>query len=175
MNSLREYVAGKILTYPDFPKAGIMFRDIMPLFYSGDYNIVVDYFMLCLAHLPRPTKIAAIESRGFLLGMPLAHQLGCGFVPIRKPGKLPGRVSTVTYELEYGNGALQIQDEAVRNGDMVVLVDDVLATGGTLSAAYDLLRDCGAVCTDACVLLEIGALGGRAKLNALNVNTFIKD
>ena len=149
---------------PDFPVPGVMFRDITPLLADADG------LAMTIARLadpwrqgPRPDAIAGIESRGFILGAALARELGIGFVPIRKPGKLPAQTLAIDYALEYGHDRLEIHADAVGPGQRVVLVDDVLATGGTLDAARQLLAETGCELLGASLLIEIGALGGRQR------------
>jgi adenine phosphoribosyltransferase len=150
---------------PDFPKPGIMFRDISPLL--GDAAA----WRACVEGLAdrvrphRPDLLAGIESRGFLVTAPLALALGCGFIMVRKRGKLPGRTLPHTYELEYGSDTIEIQDDAVRPGQRVVVLDDVLATGGTLAAAIALLRKAGADVRGAACIMELGFLEGRKRLD----------
>lgn len=150
---------------PDFPKPGILFRDISPLL--GDaaaWRACVDG----LAERVRPHKpdlLAGIESRGFLVTAPLALALGCGFIMVRKRGKLPGRTLPHTYQLEYGSDTIEIQDDAVKPGQKVVVLDDVLATGGTLAAAIALLRKAGADVRGAACIMELGFLEGRKRLD----------
>jgi len=151
---------------PDFPRPGVMFKDITPLLADADgYAAAVD----ALAAPWRGVALDAvlgIESRGFILGAALARALGTGFVPVRKPGKLPARTLTQEYELEYGSDRLEIHADALAPGARVLLVDDVLATGGTLRAALALARQQGATVVGASVLLEIAALQGRAQWDA---------
>jgi adenine phosphoribosyltransferase len=151
---------------PDFPKPGVVFKDITPLLADADgYAAAVD----AMAAPWRGVALDAvlgIESRGFILGAALARALGTGFVPVRKPGKLPGRTLVQDYELEYGSDRLEIHADAVTPGARVLLVDDVLATGGTLRAALALARQQGATVVGASVLLEIAALQGRVQWDA---------
>ena len=148
---------------PDFPKPGIVFKDIMPLL-SG-----ADGFADAVDALAAPWRgagvqaVVAVEARGFILGAPLARALGAGFVPVRKPGKLPGRTLRRGYALEYGEDTLEIQADALPRGARVLLVDDVLATGGTLAAARGLIDALGAELAGGAVLIELTALGGRAR------------
>ena len=150
---------------PDFPKPGILFKDIMPMLADADA------FAAAIDALALPWRdagiqaVMAIESRGFLFGAPLARTLGAGLVPLRKPGKLPGPLLEARYALEYGEDVLQVQADAVTAGERVLLVDDVLATGGTLLAARELAQRLGADLAGASVLMEITALGGRARWN----------
>ena len=147
---------------PDFPKPGILFKDITPVL--GDAQA----FASAIAEMAAPWReatpnaVVGIESRGFILGAALAHALGIGFVPVRKPGKLPARTLSLDYALEYGSDRLQIHADALPPGARVIVVDDVLATGGTLKAALALTRQQGADVIGAAVLLELGFLDARA-------------
>ena len=156
---------------PDFPKPGIVFKDIMPVL--ADAAAFDDAIEALAApwHGMRIDAVLAMEARGFLIGTPLARALGAGIVPLRKPGKLPGRVFTQAYALEYGEDALQVQADALPPGARVLLADDVLATGGTLAAAHRLLQRAGAIVTTAAVVLEMGELGGRAAVAPLQVHS----
>jgi adenine phosphoribosyltransferase len=149
---------------PDFPKPGIVFKDITPLLRSPE---ALDAACAALAEPYRDqnvTAVAAIESRGFIFGSVVARNLGVGFIPIRKPGKLPWTKRRHEYVLEYGSDALEIHDDALGAGDRVVVIDDVLATGGTLGAAAALVRGLDATLVGAAVLIELTFLDGRAKL-----------
>lgn len=159
---------------PDFPKPGILFKDITPLLRSPK---ALEYTMSALAEPykgQRIAAVAAIESRGFIFGSCVARLLGAGFVPIRKPGKLPWTKRRNEYVLEYGTDALEIHDDAVGAGDRVLLVDDVLATGGTAAAASCLIQDCGATLAGAAMVIELAFLEGRKKLNGVPVHTLIQ-
>jgi adenine phosphoribosyltransferase len=149
---------------PDYPKPGIVFKDITPLLSNGKaFDVVID--ALCEG-LTQVDIVAGIEARGFILASAMATKLGAGFVPLRKAGKLPHHVFTQSYELEYGNAQLEIHQNAFPVGAKVVLVDDVLATGGTLAAATKLISEVGGVLTRISVLLEISFLNGRSKILA---------
>jgi len=164
-------VLDHIRTVPDFPKPGIMFKDITSLLEDG---AVFGELMKHLAtqHAGRGlTHIAGIESRGFIFGAALAQMLGAGFVPIRKLGKLPCKTLKRSYALEYGEATLEIHADAFTPDARVLIVDDVLATGGTLEAAMHLVQDCGARVDSAWVLLELGFLNGRAKLPNLKIRS----
>lgn len=153
-----------IRSIPDFPKPGILFYDISTLLANARaWHTAIER----LADLIRPHKpdmLAGIESRGFLLAAPLALALGTGFVMLRKQGKLPGMTVRHTYALEYGTDTIEIQHDAVRKGARVVLVDDLLATGGTMAAAVTLLESVGAVVPSAACIIELTFLEGRQKL-----------
>jgi adenine phosphoribosyltransferase len=150
---------------PDFPKPGILFRDISPLLADATaWRVCVE--RLAAAVTPHePDLLAGIESRGFLVTAPLALTMSCGFMMVRKRGKLPGRTVPHTYQLEYGSDTIEIQDNAVKPGQRVVVLDDVLATGGTLAAAIALLRKAGADVRGAACIIELDFLAGRKRLD----------
>ena len=153
-----------IAAIPDFPKPGILFYDVSTLLRNADaWQVTVDR-MAQTVRPWQPDLLAGIESRGFLLAAPLALKLGCGFVMLRKPGKLPGRVTGHDYALEYGTDRLELQADAIAAGQRVVVVDDLLATGGTVAASIALLQSVGAVVPGAAALIELSFLGGRGKL-----------
>lgn len=158
-----------VRTIPDYPKPGIMFRDITTLL--GDpraFRRAVDELVQPFAGA-KIDKVAGVEARGFILGGAVAHQLSAGFVPVRKKGKLPHQVVAMEYALEYGSDVIEMHVDAVRPGERVVLVDDLIATGGTAEAAVKLLRDAGAVVEAACFVVDLPELGGRARLEAMGV------
>jgi adenine phosphoribosyltransferase len=163
--STAEELKRYIRDVPDYPQKGIVFRDITPLL--GDKNIfreVVDLMSKAWAADP-PDLVAAIEARGFIPGAAMAVKLGAGFVPIRKTGKLPWMTIVESYDLEYGTDQLEVHSDAVQPGQKVLIVDDVLATGGTASAAVRLMRKLGAAVIGVQVLIELGYLDGRARLS----------
>ena len=150
---------------PDFPKPGIMFKDITPLLRSPQ---ALDYVSHALAEPFRDagiTSVVAIESRGFIFGTGVARVLNAALVPVRKPGKLPWKTRSFEYTLEYGSGSLEIHDDALAPGDRALIVDDVLATGGTAAAAACLVRDLGAEIVGIGMLMELAFLNGREKLD----------
>ena len=159
-----------IRSIPDYPKPGIVFRDITTLL--GDARA----FRRAVDELVHPyagrkvDKVAGIEARGFILGGAVAHQLSAGFVPIRKKGKLPHETVRVAYSLEYGVDEIEIHTDAIGQAERVILVDDLIATGGTAAAAVNLLRRIGAVVIAACFVIDLPDLGGADKLRALGVN-----
>lgn len=168
-----ESIKRRIRDVPDFPKPGILFKDITPLL--GDPAAFQDTLAL-LAERVRPRKpdvVVAIESRGFIFGAPLAHQLGVGFIPVRKPGKLPYRTSRVEYALEYGTDALEMHHDAVEKGMRVVVVDDLLATGGTAGATARLVEQHAGVVAGFAFIIELAFLGGRGKLGDRAVDALI--
>jgi adenine phosphoribosyltransferase len=150
---------------PDFPKPGILFYDISTLLSDPDAWQVAMGRMARAVAPALPDLLAGIESRGFLVAAPLALKLGLGFVMLRKPGKLPGRTVGLDYALEYGSDRIEMQHDAVRPGQRVVIVDDLLATGGTMAAGITLLRQGGATVPAAAALIELGFLGGRARID----------
>lgn len=150
---------------PDFPKPGILFRDISPLLaHHGAWRSTMDQLAKFVEPL-KPDILAGIESRGFLVTAPLALALGCGFIMIRKRGKLPGATVPYTYDLEYGTDTIEIQQEAIEPGQGVVILDDVLATGGTMAASIALLAKVGAEVRGAACLIELADLGGRKRIS----------
>ena len=154
-----------IRSIPDFPKPGILFYDVSTLLRHPDAWQVAMGRMASRVGRHRPDLLAGIESRGFLLAAPLALKLGCGFMMIRKRGKLPGATIGLDYALEYGTDRIEVQADAVAPGQRVVIVDDLLATGGTMAAGIKLLRQVGAEVPAAAALIELTFLGGRAKLD----------
>lgn len=163
------WAVSRIRTIRDFPKPGIMFRDITTLladargFRKAVDELVQPYVGVSI------DKVAGIEARGFILGGALAHQLACGFVPVRKPGKLPHRTLGRDYALEYGTDRLEIHEDAVGHGDFVLLVDDLIATGGTAEAAIRLLQDAGARVVAACFVIDLPDLGGAQRIRDMGI------
>lgn len=149
---------------PDFPKPGIVFKDIAPLLADGKAWRVVTEAMIAEVSACKPEKLAGIESRGFLFSAPLAYEMGRGLVLIRKPGKLPWKVVREEYALEYGTDTIEMHVDAVAPGERVVIVDDVLATGGTAAAAKRLIEKAGGVVVGFAFMVELGFLGGRERL-----------
>jgi adenine phosphoribosyltransferase len=151
-----------IVDVPDFPQPGILFRDVTPLLENGaSLRSAVDALAGAFSNID---IVAGIESRGFIFGAPVAYALGVGMAPVRKPGKLPRATASADYALEYGTNTLQLHRDAVTPGQRVLIVDDVLATGGTASATVALIEELGAEVAGVAVLIELTALGGRAKL-----------
>lgn len=165
--------ADLIRDVPDFPKPGVVFKDITPVLADpGAFSTLVD--QLCAPYEQESvSKVVGIEARGFILATPVAEQLGAGFVPIRKPGKLPAAVIRETYELEYGTDALEMHKDALRPGDRVLIVDDVLATGGTAAAAIRLVERLDAEVIGVAVFIELAFLGGRASLNGADLHALV--
>ena len=168
-----ERVRAAVRDVPDFPKPGILFKDITPILRDAVlFNDVVDHLTDRYADQGIDV-VAAIESRGFIFGAPLANALGAGFVPIRKPGKLPAERIRVDYALEYGSDAVEAHADAIAPGERVLIVDDVLATGGTAHAAAQLVRALKGELVGFCILIELGFLNGRARLDGLPLHTMV--
>jgi adenine phosphoribosyltransferase len=161
-SSVEDLIKSKIRDIANYPKPGIVFKDITPLLADGPaFKAVVGALA---AGYGQVDKVVGIEARGFILAAPVACQLGSGFVPVRKQGKLPGPTFARSYELEYGSATLEVHQDAFSPGERVLIVDDVLATGGTADATAGLVRQAGAEIAGVAVLLELSFLGGRAKL-----------
>lgn len=156
-----------IRTIPDFPHAGIMFRDVTTLFLDPrGFRMAIDQLLHPYAGV-RFDKVAGLEARGFILGGAIAHQLSVGFVPIRKAGKLPGKVIAQDYKLEYGEATMELHDDSLQAGEKVLLVDDLLATGGTAEAGIKLIEKLGAEVIGCSFIIDLPELGGREKLTAM--------
>jgi adenine phosphoribosyltransferase len=169
-----EHIKSHIRDIPDFPKPGILFRDITPLLQDPSiFRSIIE--TLAERYSNRDiSKIVAVESRGFVFATPLAYELGAGFVPLRKEGKLPYETISESYLLEYGQAAIEIHSDAVKKGERVVLFDDLLATGGTAAASLALLKRLGAEVVEACFVIELAALGGRQKIVGPPVFSMVK-
>lgn len=163
-----------IRAVPDFPQPGVLFRDITPLLGDAKALRAVVHDLAAPFRGERVNRVAAIEARGFVIGAPLALELGVGFVPIRKAGKLPHETFSAQYELEYGDAAIELHQDGLQPNDSVLLVDDVLATGGTLAAAVDLVRQTGAQVAGIVTLIELTALNGRAHLPEQHVVSLVR-
>ena len=167
-------IANAVRDVPDFPKLGIIFKDITPILSDGAlFHESIDLFLNACKPL-RPDKIVGIDARGFLFGSAVAYQLGIGFVPIRKKGKLPYQVKETSYTLEYGEATVEMHIDAVSPGERIVLIDDLLATGGTSAAAAKLISEAGGHLLEAQFLIELAFLSGRTHLNPLPVRSFLK-
>lgn len=167
--SLEDELKSAIRNIPDYPKPGIMFRDITTLLGNPRaFRRAVDELVHPFAGT-KVDKVAGMEARGFILGGAVAHQLSSGFIPIRKKGKLPHDVVSIAYSLEYGLDEMEMHRDAVRPGEKVILIDDLIATGGTAVGAVSLLRQMGADVIAACFVIDLPVLGGRKKLEALGV------
>lgn len=162
-----------IRAIPDFPKAGILFRDITPLLkdpraFAATVDLLADEFVG-----EDVDYVVAIEARGYVIGAPLAYKLGAGLIPVRKPGKLPYTTIRADYALEYGTNSLEVHSDALAQGNRVIIVDDLLATGGTASATKSLVERLGGEVIGAGFIIELAALGGRAKLGSTPVRTLL--
>jgi adenine phosphoribosyltransferase len=168
-SSLEDTLVSAIRNIPDYPKPGIMFRDITTLLGNARaFRRAIDELVQPYAG-SKIDKIAGIEARGFILGGAIAHQLSAGFIPIRKKGKLPHETVRVAYSLEYGLDEMEMHKDAVEPGEKVILVDDLIATGGTAEAAVKLLRQMGADIVASCFIIDLPDLGGRSRLEGLDV------
>lgn len=173
MNAPLAALKDAVRDIPDFPKPDIIFKDITPILEDGKlFRAAVDLFV----EANRPLgveKIACIDARGFLFGAAAAYALGIGFVPIRKKGKLPYHTEAVQYALEYGEATLEVHRDAITPGERIVLIDDLLATGGTAGAAIELIQKIGGTLVEIQFLIELSFLGGRGKLGCAPVRSFI--
>jgi adenine phosphoribosyltransferase len=159
-----------IRTIPDFPHAGIMFRDVTTLFADArGFRIAIDQLLHPYAG-ERIDKVVGLEARGFILGGAVAHQLSVGFVPIRKKGKLPGRTIEQPYVLEYGEAVMEMHDDVLKAGERILVVDDLLATGGTAEAGIALIERVGAEVVGCAFVIDLPELGGRARLEKLGMS-----
>jgi adenine phosphoribosyltransferase len=164
-------IASRVRDVPDYPQPGVVFKDITPLLADGEaFSAVVDALS---AQFGPVDKVAGIEARGFILAAPVALRLGAGFVPIRKKGKLPGATLAEEYQLEYGTATVEVLTDAFAPAERVLVIDDVLATGGTACAAASLIHRAGAQVAGITVLLELSFLNGRAKLPDLPVSALL--
>lgn len=167
-------IADRIRDVPDFPKKGILFKDITPVLSD------IDTLRASVKEMAAPfvdlriDVVVGIESRGFIFGAPIADVLNCSFVPVRKPGKLPWKTESVSYELEYGTDALEIHKDAIAKGQSVLIVDDLLATGGTAEATCKLVSKLGGNIKGLSVLIELEDLNGRKRLNQYNVHSLVQ-
>jgi adenine phosphoribosyltransferase len=166
-------IGALIRDVPDFPKPGILFKDITPLLANGEgLRCVVD--RLAERYRGKVDVVVGVESRGFILGAPVAYALGVGLCIVRKPGKLPHDTHTVSYELEYGRDTLEIHQDALPPGARAVVLDDLLATGGTAKAAVSLVEACGGRVVECGFLIELAFLGGRAALAPVPVHSLLR-
>ncbi len=171
-DALRDLVLAGVREVPDYPKPGIVYQDITPLLAHGP-SLVAVVDALADRYAGRVDAVVGIEARGFVLAAPLAYRLGIGFVPVRKAGKLPGQLLQASYDLEYGSAQIEVQADAFSPGTRVVILDDVLATGGTAAAASALVTRAGAVVVELAVLMELGFLHGRERLPGLVVHSIV--
>ena len=168
----RRYIQAHIRTVPNWPEPGVMFRDITPLLSNPRvFRVLIDQFVHRYFQ-PRPDAVAGLDARGFIIGSVVAYELGIGFVPIRKKGKLPFTTVEETYELEYGSATVEMHTDAVKPGDRVVLIDDLIATGGTMMAGRKLLERLGATVIEGAAIVDLPELGGSKKLRASGLEVF---
>jgi adenine phosphoribosyltransferase len=160
------YLKHHMRTVPDWPAPGVQFRDITPLLQNPQvFRVLIDAFVhRYMAPELKPTVVAGLDARGFIIGSVVAYQLGLGFVPIRKKGKLPFTTVEETYELEYGSATVELHTDAVKPGDRVLLIDDLIATGGTMMAGKKLLEKLGATVTEGAAIVDLPELGGSQRL-----------
>jgi adenine phosphoribosyltransferase len=172
-SDLQTRLRSTIAEIPDFPEEGVLYRDITPILEDhGLFRELIYHF--CERYSSSDLdRIAAIESRGFLFGSAIAHELGVGLSLVRKPGKLPREVHRVEYELEYGTDALEIHTDALESSDRVLVVDDLLATGGTAGATVELVEACGADLVEMAFVIELADLGGREHLDDYDVHSIV--
>ncbi|MFE5594401.1 adenine phosphoribosyltransferase [Streptomyces sp. NPDC056549] len=159
-----ELLLSRIRDVPDYPKPGVLFKDITPLLADPEAFTALTGALAALCSAHGATKIVGLEARGFILAAPVAVRAGLGFIPVRKAGKLPGATLRQAYELEYGTAEIEVHAEDLVAGDRVMVIDDVLATGGTAEASIELIRRAGAEVAGVAVLMELGFLPGRARL-----------
>ncbi|MEU4152132.1 MULTISPECIES: adenine phosphoribosyltransferase [unclassified Streptomyces] len=164
MTDIQELLLSRIRDVADYPEPGVMFKDITPLLADPAAFTALTDTLAEIATNTRATKVVGLEARGFILGAPVAVRAGLGFIPVRKAGKLPGATLRQAYDLEYGSAEIEVHAEDLTPDDRVLIVDDVLATGGTAEAAAQLIERAGAQVAGLAVLMELGFLGGRARL-----------
>ena len=170
--SVNQYLRNHIRTVPDWPAPGVQFRDITPLLSNPRvFRVLIDQFVHRYFDT-RPSAIAGLDARGFIIGSVLAYELNVGFVPIRKKGKLPFTTVQESYELEYGSAAVEMHTDAVRHGERVVLIDDLIATGGTMLAGMRLLQRLGAQVLEGAAIVDLPELQGSARLRAAGLPLF---
>ncbi|HEX8490798.1 MAG TPA: adenine phosphoribosyltransferase [Chthoniobacterales bacterium] len=169
-----EKLRAAVRDVPDFPKAGIIFKDITPILSNGElFRTSIDAFLeQCRGK--EVDKIVGIDARGFLFGSAVAYELGIGFVPLRKKGRLPYKTESAKYSLEYGEAEMELHIDAIERGERIILIDDLLATGGTSASAAALIRKVGGVLVEAQFLIELEFLHGREKLESTPVVSFLK-
>ena len=169
MKTVQDYIR----TIPDFPHEGIMFRDVTTLFSDPrGFRIAIDQLLAPFAGQDID-KVVGLEARGFILGGAIAHQLGKGFIPIRKKGKLPGKTIEQAYTLEYGEAVMEVHDDALQAGEKVLLIDDLLATGGTAEAGIKLIERMGAIVAGCGFIIDLPDLGGRKRLEKMGMDVHV--
>ncbi len=173
-NSVHQYLRDHIRTVPDWPAPGVQFRDITPLLQDAKvFRVLIDAFVhRYMGPSMRPQVVAGLDARGFILGAVVAYELNVGFVPIRKKGKLPFTTVEETYELEYGSATVELHTDAVKPGDRVLLIDDLIATGGTMMAGMKLLEKLGAQVIEGAAIVDLPELGGSDRLKAAGLTLF---
>ncbi|MGY1502229.1 adenine phosphoribosyltransferase [Streptomyces sp. QTS52] len=164
MTAVKELLLSRIRDVADYPEPGVMFKDITPLLADPEAFTALTDALADIAVRSGATKIVGLEARGFILGAPVAVRAGLGFIPVRKAGKLPGATLSQAYDLEYGSAEIEVHAEDLNAGDRVLVIDDVLATGGTAEASVQLIRRAGAEVAGLAILMELGFLGGRQRL-----------
>ena len=167
MTEVKELLLSRIRDVADYPEPGVMFKDITPLLADPAAFTALTDALAEIATNTGATKVVGLEARGFILGAPVAVRAGLGFIPVRKAGKLPGATLGQTYDLEYGSAEIEVHAEDLFADDRILIVDDVLATGGTAEASIQLIRRAGAEVAGLAVLMELGFLGGRARLEPI--------
>lgn len=174
VTTMTKSIKSKIRTVPHWPKEGIMFRDITTLLKDAEgFKETID--LLYNRYKDKKIdKVIGIESRGFIFGAPLAYLLGCGFVPIRKPGKLPAEIESEEYTLEYGKDKIEVHKDAINKGDKILIVDDLIATAGTASAARNLVKKLGGELVECAFIIELVDLRGRDKLKGENIYSIVE-
>ncbi|MCZ8257688.1 MAG: adenine phosphoribosyltransferase [Polaromonas sp.] len=172
--TVSQYLKNHIRTVPDWPAPGVQFRDITPLLQNPKvFRVLIDAFVhRYMDAALRPDVVAGLDARGFILGAVVAYELNVGFVPIRKKGKLPFTTVQETYELEYGSATVELHTDAVKAGDKVLLIDDLIATGGTMMAGKKLLEKLGATVTEGAAIVDLPELGGSARLQEAGLPLF---
>ncbi|MGW2519888.1 adenine phosphoribosyltransferase [Streptomyces sp. NPDC001617] len=164
MTDIKELLLSRIRDVADYPEPGVMFKDITPLLADPSAFTALTDALAEIAENTGATKVVGLEARGFILGAPVAVRAGLGFIPVRKAGKLPGATLGQAYDLEYGSAEIEVHAEDLSTGDRILIIDDVLATGGTAEAAIQLIRRAGAEVAGLAVLMELGFLPGRSRL-----------
>jgi adenine phosphoribosyltransferase len=172
--SVSQYLRNHIRTVPDWPAPGVQFRDITPLLQDAKvFRVLIDAFVQrYMDPRMRPDVVAGLDARGFILGSVVAYELGLGFIPIRKKGKLPFTTVEETYELEYGSATVELHTDAIRAGERVLLIDDLIATGGTMMAGAKLLEKLGGIVIEGAAIVDLPELGGSQKLKESGLPLF---